>query len=77
VDQWIWNKGVLRVDPQSGLYAVDDWTSCWWFDNDDVSVSLYATDRRETDMYVRQHHRFIPPPIRGGTYNKTELTVCR
>jgi len=25
---------------------------------------MYATDRRQTD--VRQHHRFMPPPIRGG-----------
>jgi len=25
---------------------------------------MYATDRRQTD--VRQHHRLMPPPIRGG-----------
>jgi len=25
---------------------------------------VYATDTRQTD--VRQHHRFMPPPIRGG-----------
>ena len=25
---------------------------------------MYATDVRRTD--VRQHHRFMPPPIRGG-----------
>ena len=25
---------------------------------------MYATDSRQTD--VRQHHRFISPPIRGG-----------
>jgi len=26
---------------------------------------MYATDRRQTP-YVRQHHRLMPPPIRGG-----------
>ena len=26
---------------------------------------MYATDVRQTD--VKQHHRFMPPPIRGGT----------
>ena len=25
---------------------------------------MYATDVRQTD--VRQHHRLMPPPIRGG-----------
>jgi len=25
---------------------------------------MYATDRRQAD--VRQHHRLMPPPIRGG-----------
>ena len=29
---------------------------------------MYATDRQTDDrqIYVRQHHRLIPPPIRGG-----------
>jgi len=25
---------------------------------------MYVTDRRQTD--IRQHHRFMPPPITGG-----------
>ena len=28
---------------------------------------IYATDRRQTD--VRQHHRLMPPPYRGGGIN--------
>jgi len=31
---------------------------------------MYATDRRQTD--VRQKHRLMPPPVRGGGIIKTK-----
>ena len=46
---------------------------------------MYATGRRQTDVRrqtdkqtgVRQHHRLMPPPIRGGGIIDNEVDICR
>ena len=82
MEQWTENKGVLRVDPRSGLYAVGDWTSCWWFDNDDVSVSMsghglvtYATAVSAQNARKSLHNVVQLPGVRTQLHTRSELSL--